>query len=420
MLRARTGDPALIREINLSIILNALRDHSATSRASLAATTGLTKATVSHLIQKLTTIGFVTENGVSRRGVGRPGTLLQLNPRAGGIIGVEIGVDFVSLLLTDFAAQVLWRHYERTNAHDSQATVLNHLLDLVERAVTRARQHSLPILGLAVGVPGLVNVEAGTLLYAPNLKWEQVPIRQRLQQRFDFAIHVDNEASLAAFGEMYFGVARGTLNMVYLHAGVGIGGGLVLNGRMYTGGSGFAAEVGHTTIDPDGLLCNCGNHGCWETLASESAVFRRIRVALEAGTSSALAHYCAGDQENLTIPIVVQAADQGDALAREALRETAKYLGIGIANLVNALNPEMVVVGGSLSLAKDYVMPVIHDTLDERALRWSVEATQLVVSANQSDACAMGGVAVIHDQILRHPLRARKDSARAARPRSEI
>lgn len=406
MLRTRTGDPALIREINLSIILNALRDHSAPSRASLAADTGLTKATVSHLVEQLTSLGLVTEYGVARRGVGRPGTLLQLNPRAGSIIGIEIGVDFISLLLTDFGAQVLWRHHERTNPRASTATTLRRLMEHIDNAVERATQNSLPVLGLGLGVPGLVDVESGTLLFAPNLKWEQVPIRQLLQERFDFSIYVDNEASVAAFGEMYFGVGRGTRNMVYLHAGVGIGGGLVLNGRMYTGGSGFAAEVGHTTITPDGLLCNCGNRGCWETVASESAVFRRIRLQIQAGRASTLARVQEGAPENLTIPIVLEAAEQGDALAQEVLRETGEYLGIGIANIVNTLNPEMVVFGGSLSLAKEYLMPVIQETLCKRALRWAAEATRIVVATNRTDACTMGGVAVIHDQILHHPLRA--------------
>jgi glucokinase-like ROK family protein len=411
----RTGDPALIREINLSIILSALRDHSlpsnhalAPSRATLAATTGLTKATVSNLVEQLSAAGFITERGIGRRGLGRPGMQLQLNPEAGAIIGVEIGVDFISVLLTDFAPQVLWRHHERTDQHESQNKTLNRVFKAVHAAREQAQRHGLSILGVALGIPGLVDTESGELLYAPNLHWENVPLRRMLTDRFEFPVYVDNEASIAAFGETYLGVARGTRNMVFVAAGVGIGGGLVINGHMFAGATGLAGEVGHMTIESEGLVCNCGNRGCWETVASQNSVFRRVQERVAHHMASSLAQYTNGQATSLTIPIIVQAADEGDLVAREALEETGVYLGIGMANLVNAFNPEMVVLGGILSVAKEYIMPVIERTINERALRWSAQATQTAVAANGSDACAMGGVAIIHDRVVRHPLQARR------------
>lgn len=411
MARERRGDPSLIREINLSLVLTALRDHAPTSRASLATLTGLTKATVSHLVEQLTAAGLVTEQGKSPRSMGRPGILLELNRSAGAMIGIEVGVDFISLLLADFGANVLWRHHERTGRRQAQADILKLVAKNIQTAIDQAKTLGLPVLGLALGVPGLVDVESGTLLYAPNLNWENVPLHEYLTRRFDLPVYIDNEASIAAFGETYFGVARGTTNMVFIHAGVGIGGGLVLNGRMFTGSSGFAAEVGHMTIEPNGLPCNCGNRGCWETLASQAAVFRRVQTALAEGKASTLARFHNGKRSTLTIPLLVRAADDGDAVAREVLYDTGTYLGIGIANLVNALNPEMVVLGGPLSLAKDYLMPSIQETLHARAFRWSAQVAQLVVAANRSDDCTMGGIGVIHDRIMRHPLQARRADA---------
>ncbi|MBI4673659.1 MAG: ROK family transcriptional regulator [Chloroflexi bacterium] len=413
MSRIRTGDPALIREINLSIVLNALRDHASTSRAALAASTGLTKVTVSALVQQLTQAGFITERGIGKAALGRPGILLELNPQAGGMIGVEIGVDFISLLLTDFSARVIWRHHEQTDRRAAQATLLKHIIANIRAAIKQAERHDLAIFGLSIGLPGLVDVAAGVLLYAPNLKWRNVPLRQLLSEHFDFPIHVDNEASIAAFGQSFFGAARGKRNMVYVHAGVGIGGGLVLNGQIVTGATGFAGEVGHVTIEPEGPLCNCGNHGCWETFASESAVFERVQQGIAAGKSTHLARLKNGKGEQLTIPLIVEAAEQGDLAARQALCETGMYLGIGIANLINTLNPEMVVLGGTLSLAKDFILPVIQETINERALSWSVKATQVVIAADGSDACLMGGIATIYDQVLRHPLQTRRVRATA-------
>ncbi len=409
--RVRTGDQALIREINLSIILNALRDHPPLSRAALAVATGLNKTTVSSLVQQLLDADLITETGVGKNFTGRPGILLQLNPQAGGIIGVEIGVDFISVVLTDFAARVIWRHQERTDRRQTQAAILRCCLAKIEAAVAQANLQSLPILGLALGVPGLVDVESGTLLYAPNLHWENVPLRQMLRSRFNFPVLVDNEATVAAFGETYFGVARGSHNVLYVSAGEGIGGGLVLDGQIYSGGAGFAGEVGHMTLEPEGLLCACGNRGCWETVASQSALFRRVHEYVATDETSALSRFRNGKREELTIPMVVRAAEEGDWIARQALVTTGKYLGIGLANLVNALNPEMIVFGGILSLAKEFLLPVIQQTLSERALRWSARTTRIVVAAHGSDACVMGAVAMVYDQMLRQPFKSLRQAA---------
>lgn len=405
MTHARTGDQALIREINLSIILNVLRDRSPLSRAALAVATGLNKTTVSSLVQQLIDANLVTESGVGKNLTGRPGILLQLNAHAGGMIGVEIGVDFISVILTDFAAHIVWRHQERTDRHNSQTVFLQHAIKLIKTAVFQAQQLGLDLLGIAMGVPGLVDTQSGTLLYAPNLGWENVPLRQLLQSRFEFPVTVDNEAAMAAFGESYFGVARGARNILYVSAGVGIGGGLVLDGRIYPGSTGFAGEVGHMTLEMDGPLCSCGNFGCWETLAAQSSVFYRIHQAIAAGAHSSLSHYKNGRRENLTIPVIVQAAHAGDRVALDALTETGKYIGIGLANLINALNPEMVVFGGILSLAQEFLMPVIQDTIRVRALHWASRSAQIVVAAYGSDACVMGAVAMIYDQILRQPFK---------------
>jgi glucokinase-like ROK family protein len=405
MTHARTGDQALIREINLSIILNALRDRSPLSRAALAVATGLNKTTVSSLVQQLIDAQLVTESGVGKNLTGRPGILLELNSSAGAMIGVEIGVDYISVILTDFAAHIIWRHQERTDRRDAQHAILQHAFAAIEAAVEQARRLHLPVLGIAMGVPGLIDAQSGTLLFAPNLGWENVPLRQMLLARFDVPVMVDNEGTMAAFGESFFGIARGSRNVLYVSAGVGIGGGLVLDGRIYPGSAGFAGEVGHMTLKIDGELCNCGNRGCWETLASQSAVFRRVHEAIASGATSSLARFQNGKRESLTIPLVVRAAEKGDAVAREALRETGNYVGIGLANLINALNPEMVVFGGILSLAKEFLLPVIQETVQARALRWSGRSAQVVIAAHGSDACVMGAVAMIYDQILRQPFK---------------
>ncbi len=406
MFNARTGDQALVREINLSIILNALRDHSPLSRAALASVTGLNKTTVSSLVQQLIDAHFISEIGVQKAeeiGTGRPGMLLELNPHAGCILGAEIGVDFVSVVAVNFAVQLIWRREVHTDLRDGQEAILERTLELIREATEGIGDQCREVLGLGLGVPGLVDVSSGTLLFAPNLRWRDVPLRKILQENFSFPIYVDNEANMATLGESYFGVARGAKSVLYVSAGVGLGGGIVLNSQVLPGAGGFAGEVGHMSMLPDGQLCNCGNRGCWETLASQGSVFRRIKEAVAAGACTALSDYAGGNLDALTIPMVVRAAEAGDAVAIEALQETAVYLGIGLANLINALNPETVVFGGILSLASDFLLPKIKQVIDERALPWSSGATRVLVAAHGFDACVMGGIASVYHRVLSQP-----------------
>jgi glucokinase-like ROK family protein len=405
--RYRTGDQALVRQINLSVIMHRLRENAPVSRAQLAEMTGLNKTTVSSLVQELIDRQFVREVGLetsgSRRRVGRLAMMLTLNPEAGFIVSSEIGVDFVRVICTNFAPKIIWQRNERILSNTSQQQIIDHVLALMLNAEIEGRKFSNSFLGVSVGVPGLVDQNSGSLLFAPNLKWRDVPLRQILEERFDAPVVVDNEASIAALGEYYYGAAQGFEEILYISAGVGLGGGIVHEGRMFNGVTGFGTEFGHMTMDPDGELCNCGNYGCWETQVSQEALFRYITKTISRGSFSSLTEKTKGDPELMTVPIVVEAANGGDELALEALNEIGIYLGIGIASLVNILNPDLVVFGGILSLAADYLLPVINDILDQRALKWNRNATRVVSAQQGLDACVMGGVAKVYQAILAEP-----------------
>ena len=278
--RYRTGDQALVRQMNLSVIMHHLRENEPISRAALAEMTGLNKTTVSSLVQELIERRFVEEFGLNSAGAGRPAMLLRLNPRAGYTVAAEIGVDFISVIRADFAAEVTWRHREATGRDMGQPAILDRVLALLSESISSASVSDAPLLGIAVGVPGLVDEESGAVLFAPNLGWTGVALWSLLRERFDASIYVDNEANLAALGEYYFGAAQGYKNVLFLSLGVGLGGGIVQDGALYRGSSGFGGEFGHMTMDPDGLPCSCGNRGCWETQVSTAAVLRNMRQAM--------------------------------------------------------------------------------------------------------------------------------------------
>lgn len=399
----RTGDQALVREINLSIILNCLRETSPLSRAQLAEITGLNKTTVSSLVKELIARQFVREMGLGSSGGGRPAVMLELNPDAGCIIGLEIGVDFILAILTDFRAHVLWRRWEDTDQAEGQEAILAKALTLVRQALAAAQPTHSPVLGIGVGIPGLVDISSGTLLFAPNLKWYDVPLHEVFSRQFDVPIFVDNDANMSALGERYFGKAQGSNNFIYLSLGVGLGGGIVLNGQLYRGVGGYAGEVGHMTVVDDGERCNCGNRGCWETLVSQTAVVKRVQKAIEAGNASLVSQLVEGRLDRISIPIIVEAAGKGDRVARQALEETGIYLGIGIANLINAFNPEWIILGGVVSLASDYLLPAIERTIEKRSLVWARRMVRVTASSYGADACVMGGVALVLHDILSRP-----------------
>jgi glucokinase-like ROK family protein len=406
----RNADHALMREMNIALILECLRRDAPLSRSELARMTSLNKATVSSLVKELLDSHFVREIGFDSGDKGRPSIPLDLNPEAGCIIGAEIGVDFISVILTNFSAEVLWQQKENTTPDQGQEPILTRVVDILQDACFQARDHGLRLLGLGLGVPGLVDVSSGTLLFAPNLMWTNVPLQSRLQNKFNLPVYVDNEANMAALGESYFGAARGSDFVLFVSSGVGLGGGIVLNRQVLRGAAGFAGEVGHMTMDPNGPRCNCGNFGCWETFVSQWAVFRRVGEAIRRGQATSLLDAAQGSLERLTFPMVVEAARSGDAVARAVLEETGQYLGIGLANLINALNPQRVVFGGILSLGHEFLLPTIHKVVQQRALRWSRETTEIVIADCGDNACVMGGVATVFHHILSQPLEVTRSS----------
>ncbi len=398
--RHRTGDQALVRQINLSTIMQFLRQHAPISRASLAELTGLNKTTVSSLVRELVQHNYVHEVGIDSTGPGRPARLLEMNPDAGFIVSAEIGVDFILAICTDFASRVIWRRQVASDPDQEQEAIVRHVAALLQEALAAGHAALPRLLGVSVGVPGLFDRQTGTLLFAPNLRWTNVPLQALLSRELGVVPILENEANMATVGEHLFGAARGYDDVLYISVGVGLGGGIISNGRLSGGATGFASEFGHMTMDPDGALCNCGNRGCWETQVSQRALFRAVREALAAGTPSELA---AANHDQLTVARITEAARLGDAVALTALRQIGRYLGIGIASLVNAFSPELIVLGGILSLAGEFLLPEIDAELERRALHWNREATRVTLSEHGFDACVLGGVALVYQAIQGQP-----------------
>lgn len=402
-IRLNTADQAWVRKMNRSLILAVFRTQKTLSRAQLATQTGLNPSTVSKIIHELIQEKLIHETTLSQTGTGRPGLMLELNPKGGCALGIEINVDYIELLITDFSANALWRKKQDTKPGVAQDVIMNQVIELVKEASSFIQSHKLPILGVGVGVPGLVDVASGLLRVAPNLNWVDIPVRDILANYFSCPIYVENEANAAALGEYYFGAVQNVKNFIYLSSGIGLGSGIVMGGQLFRGMFGFAGEAGHMTLDPNGEICGCGRRGCWETFVGPRSVLQRVQRSLMLGAESSLVGAAKGNLKDLTIDDVVVAAQNGDKIAIYALSEVAFYLGIGIANLLNLFNVEVIVLGGALNKASPVFLSDVERVVQENTLNPVREHLKIIPSAHGSDACIMGTIALVLDDILREP-----------------
>jgi glucokinase-like ROK family protein len=402
--RITTANQLLVRRLNTVSVMEVLRLYAPLSRAELSARTGLNPSTVSSIVSELIGSAFIQETTLQDARIGRPGMLLELNPAGGGAVGVEIGVDFLSIVLTNFTAEVLWSKRIAHSEGEPQVNLLEKTEALISEVLECSRSSGLRPLGIGVGAPGLVDGNQGKLVFAPNLSWKDTPLRLMWTNRFNLPVFVENEANSGAMGEYYYGVAHGMEDFIYLSTGIGLGGGIMIGGKLFKGSHGFAGEIGHTTIYGDGELCGCGSRGCWETYVGPRYMIQRIRQTLVDGHQSMLNELVEGDLNRLTVDMVIAAADAGDQIALAALKEVGIHLGVGVSNLINIFNPELVVVGGVLSPASPWLIPMIQESIRRKALPPLVENVQIVPSQLGLDSCVMGAIALVLDDVLREPL----------------
>jgi glucokinase-like ROK family protein len=401
-----TADQAFVRETNLSLVLRLIHSQSPVSRAQLAIITGLNKSTVSSLVDELLERNLVHEIGNNSGGAGRPATLLEVNPQAGNIIGVELGVDFVSVAVTDFLGNILWRKREDADPTEDQENMINQTLGIVKEAMAVGKKKHYRFLGLGLATPGTVNIKEGLLIFAPNLHWRNVPFGKIFAEQTKLKIFVENDANAAAVAEHLFGTARQIQDFLFVFSGVGIGGGLFLNGKLYRGRNGYAGEIGHFPImaEPSQTVCHCGNRGCWETYANQYSIIQRVQARLEVKRSSIIPKLMTEQHSGLTIPLIKQAADAGDREAIDSFAEAGLAMGQGFAGLINIFNPKKMILGGPLSVAGEYLLPNIIDAVKRHSMPEIGQQAEIVLSPFGPDASLIGAIAIVVDEALSRPI----------------
>jgi predicted NBD/HSP70 family sugar kinase len=380
-----------VRRHNLAALLERLHVHGSASRSELGTGLGLNRSTIGDLVQELEDHGLVLEQGVATQsGPGRPSPMVHVRPDAAVALAVELGVESVSVATIGLGGHVL--DEERTGLPrraSSPDDVVRRVVEVSARLTRDVPPQRLA--GVGAAVPGLTRRSDGFVHLAPNLRWKGVPFGALLAAGLDLPprrVHVANEADLGALGEHRRGAGRGFDNLVFVSGEVGIGAGLVIGGRPMLGASGYAGEAGHMLVNPRGRRCTCGARGCWETEAGEPALVRALGAP--------------ADEDVDVVATVLERLEAQDAAALRAVAGVGRWLGLGIGNLVNLLNPEVVVLGGMFQVLHPWLRDTLQtavrgQSLDEVLGQLEVVASTLATSAQLHGAAELGLAEVLND-----------------------
>ncbi len=321
------------------------------------------------------------------------------------IVGIDLGGTNIAAgaMPVDGTREIAMRMIP-TQAVDGAIAVVDRIAGVIEEVIAQTRAETgaerSDFLGVGIGSPGPLDRARGVVIVTPNLGWRDFPLRDEVASRVNLPATLDNDANCATLGEWWCGAAKGGRNVVGLTIGTGIGGGLILDGKLYHGASDAAGEIGHTTIDSTGRRCKCGNYGCLEAYTSGPAIAERAREVLEGDDDSLMLSLVDGDVSRITAQTVFDASRRGDRIALDVVRDTAHFLGVGISNLINIFNPDIFVIAGGVTQAGDLLFDPLRAEVRRRAFRPAVEACQIVPGALPLSAGVVGAVATFRAQTL--------------------
>ncbi|WP_066633411.1 ROK family protein [Desulfolucanica intricata] len=315
------------------------------------------------------------------------------------VVGIDLGGTKIYTALADLKGRLLAEVQVPTGASGGMKQVLGRMTETVKTVQGQAGVSGQPLC-IGVGAPGMVDAQRGFIFFAPNLGWHDVPLAELMEKELAVPVRLDNDANLAALGENVYGAGQGTTEMIYVTVSTGVGGGLILNGNLYQGAAGGAGEIGHMILEPDGPQCTCGSRGCLEALSSGTAMARRAVELVEAGHGRAVLALAGGEKKRITSRTVARAAADGDPEAAEIIGSAARYLGIGLVNLVNLLHPELIVLGGGVMQIGEPIWSGIRREIDSRALEVAKKKLRLAPARLGARAGVMGAAALACNAII--------------------
>ncbi len=375
------------------------------SRLELARQAGLSPASITTIVQRLMTKGLVVEAEPAKSHLGRRPVPLEIRKDAAYLVGVDLGSFYLRVVVTDINGNILHKLQTRTEMQQGRERVLQKTFDFIRQTIQESGLAPAAIKGIGIAHSGVIDSDAGMVLSYPRpgqmVEWKNVPLREIFQTEFNVPCLLEDSVRAATTAEKCFGLGRDLSNFLYIDVGMGIGAGIFLDGKLYRGAGGRAGEFGHITVDENGPLCSCGNNGCLETVASCAAIIQGVRTALGQGIDSKIRDLASGDMDRISIELIAQAAADNDSLAFRVLQKASSYIAIGLADLVNLLNPKVMIFGGALFRAVPQLLSdPLRRIIKQRSLEKSANEVELKVSSLGGEACALGASRLIAEKIL--------------------
>jgi glucokinase-like ROK family protein len=386
-------------------ILQLIHSGVNSSRLELARQAGLSPASITTIVQRLIKKELITESEPMRSNLGRRPVPLEVRKNLAYLIGVDLGSFHLRVVVADINGNILHRSEARTEMREGRARVLERAFHSVRNAISDCALPPNVIKGIGIAHSGVIDSDAGLVLSYPRpgqmAEWKNVPLRQIFHDEFKVPCVLEDGVRTATTAEKCFGLGRDLNNFLYIDVGMGIGAGIFLEGKLYRGAGGSAGEFGHITVDENGPLCSCGNNGCLETVASCAAIIQGVKTAIEQGIDSRIRDLADGHLDRISIELIAQAAAENDSLAFRVLQKAAAYIAIGLADLVNLLNPRVMIFGGALFRAAPQLLSEpLRRIIKQRSLEKSANELQLQVSSLGGEAGALGASRLMAEKIL--------------------
>ncbi len=388
------GNRDLIRAINRSTVLTIIKNHGPIARAEIARQTGLSPATVSAISAELILQNLVVEKETGDSKSGRPPILLVINPHGGFVIGIKLTETQAIAAMTDLEAVVIAKQIEPILDH-APASVVKSLTNLIARLISESGIFKKQLLGVGLGMAGIIDARRGLLRESPIYHWHDVPLREMLQKQLKTLVYIDNDVNTLTQAEKWFGSGQVANNFITVTIGRGVGMGIVVNGQFYRGAGGGAGELGHTVVDPDGPMCECGKRGCLETFVGDLGLLNQAAEAWKRGDISAEAH---------TPEELVALANAGDMGAIEIFRKAGEILGRSVANLANVLNPERIIISGEGTRAGLWLFNPMFESVRQYTLATLINDLEIKIDPWGDDAWARGAATLVLSELFESPV----------------
>lgn len=393
-------DKKLVNTMNKATVIELLRKNDRTFKAELSRMTRLSQPTILKIIEELNQKKLITQLGLGQSTGGKMPDLIGLNYNQHHIMGVDIGSTRILAVIINLQGEIIYSMENSVSAAEGQEVVISHLIKVIQDTLAAGKELHYNIIGVGIGMPGLIDQKKGNVVFSPNFGWENVPLLNILKESIQLPIRIDNVSRTMACGEKYFGDCGDVDNFVCVNIGHGIGAAMMVNGELYSGSSSTAGEFGHFSVRQNGRICECGNRGCLQSIASGNAIARTAREFVESGMGNEMLQAAHNDINAIDAKIVFDLAAKKNPAAMEIVKEVVHYLGISMANLINLMDPHAIVITGGVSKAQDTLIQPLTAEIRNHQMRNAGRSVRVYVSRLGDNCAAIGAAAMIMKEFI--------------------